>query len=97
MNRKVFTYNTNKIGIDLDSILCFYIDGEIDTYHGKDTQYLNVLVGNKIGQPTLVKLIYADFKYNDYGCYEKNINKNSDIIYKELIKNFENKQQYDKS
>lgn len=96
MNRKVFTYNINKIGIDLDSVLCFYIDGEIDTYNGKNTEYLNILIGNNQSKPHNIKLPYITYYSSLSNKFDDNkentvINKDVDLIYKELIEKFENK------
>ncbi len=56
--RKLYNIDNNELGIDFNSVLCFYVDGKVDTYHGFNGMYLNILIGNKIGEPNKIKLDY---------------------------------------
>ena len=79
------------MGIDFDSVLSFYIDGEIDTYHGKNKKYLNILLGGEMSQPYKMVLIYSNYPYTQVGevyCAMEHVDKDCNKLYKDLIKYF---------
>jgi hypothetical protein len=94
MNKKIYTINGRNIGIDLESIICFYELGNIDTYHGKFDSYLRILIGYKGLLPHELTFIRKTAKFkpkdssgasfdivDDEGCKE---------LHNDLIEQFKN-------
>ncbi len=100
--KKLYNINDKEFGIDFRNVLCFYIDGKIDTYHGFNTKYLNILIGTKYGEPNKLTLIYThlqqkEFKYEgtykngeSYWAYEEIPNDEVHRLYQDLIEYFRN-------
>ena len=87
--KKLYKINDNEFGIDLDKVLCFYIDGEIDTYHNKNIRNLNILIGEAVGNPNTIILTYSRFILKEseplYSYYEEKIDLGVDRLYKDLV------------
>lgn len=79
--RKLYNINNQQMGIDLDKVLCFYIDGTIDTYANKYNNWLNILISDKIGPVHLLKLVYQ----SAYSDENNGINPEVNKLYQDLI------------
>lgn len=86
--KKLYQINNKNFGIDLSSVLCFYIDGEIDTYHCKMHRYLRLHIADMSSSNNLV-FIYSTAVQNrsNIGCsyYEEKIDENVNKLYNDLI------------
>ncbi len=94
--KKLYNIQGYEFGIDFDSVLCFYLDGKIDTYHGLHTRYLNILIGGKYGEPTKITQTYSEYTWcstSGGSGYEEMVLKNMDNLYNDLIEYFKNEKE----
>lgn len=91
-NKRLYTINNSAFGIDFDKVLSFYIDGEVNTYCHKYERYLNILVGDKFGEPSKIIFIYAHYGSSETwtGYNKDHIHIQVDKLYKDLIEYFNN-------
>jgi hypothetical protein len=91
MTKKLYKHPLNpeeSLGINLDSVVAFWVDGDIDTYHGKYERTLHVIVVAAVqARPSEIARPYYTFVFQD-GQYVQAWDAISRPLYDDLVAHF---------